>query len=200
MEKEPAPWRGRWRVRLGVAAEAPLVVEVGCGSGEWLVRWAEQQRGWGFVGVEGRGDRLWFGAHKAKQNNVKNVTLVWGRAEQLGEWFAPGEVDQVWVQFPEPHSAPGKQKRRLTSPRHMEIYRKILREGGTLHFKTDVPELLDYTLSTGRQMGFEVVEVNREYFRKRPDHLPHNLLTFYEERHLEHGKEIYYAQFTLQKK
>lgn len=140
---------------------------------------------------------MWFGARRAKQNNVKNVALIWGRAEQVGDWFAKGEADQVWVQFPEPFYKPSQEMRRLTSPRYISIFRAILKEGGTFHFKTDVPELLEYTLKACQEAGFEPIQVSTDYFRHRPHHLPHTLLTYYEERHLEHGREVYYAEFRL---
>ena len=138
----------------------PIVVEVGCGKGEYTIGLGEKFPGKNFVGIDIKGARIWVGSTYAIENNLTNVSFLRTDVLYLTDLFDENEVSEIWVTFPDPRPKDRDEKRRLTSLRYMTMYRSILQEEGWLKFKTDNTKLFDYTLEL---LQSEVKVRNLEY-------------------------------------
>ena len=173
----------------------PIVLEVGCGKGEYSVGLGELYPEKNFIGLDIKGARMWTGAKAAKEKGMKNVVFLRTHAEELESIFAPGEVSEIWITFPDPQMA--KARKRLTGTRFLSLYRKFLKEDGLIHLKTDSPFLYQYTA--------ELVKVNQLPVNVNTDDLYGvglddkilGIKTFYERQWLSRGKTIKYIQFSL---
>lgn len=125
----------------------PIVIELGCGRGEYTVGLAEVIRDANFIGIDIKGDRIWVGAGMAIEKNLENVAFIRSQIQFLDRFFEEGEVDKIWLTFPDPRPKDRDRKRRLTFPGYMERYKKVLKKDGWLHFKTDNTPLFEYTLN-----------------------------------------------------
>src|SRR3954468_5439933 len=124
----------------------PVVVELACGKGEYTVNLAQMFPDKNFIGIDYKGNRIWRGAKTALEDGVNNVAFLRMQIENLVDYFAPGEVDEIWITFPDPQPQLSREKKRLTSPRFLQMYRQILKPGGMIHLKTDNDQLYQYTL------------------------------------------------------
>ena len=173
----------------------PIVLEVGCGKGEYSVGLGELYPEKNFIGLDIKGARMWTGAKAAKEKGMKNVVFLRTHAEELESIFAPGEVSEIWITFPDPQMA--KARKRLTGTRFLSLYRKFLKEDGLIHLKTDSPFLYQYTA--------ELVKVNQLPVNVNTDDLYGvglddkilGIKPFYERQWLSRGKTIKYIQFSL---
>jgi tRNA (guanine-N7-)-methyltransferase len=188
--------RGQWGA-LHFGNAYPLIVELACGRGEYSLALARQNPGKNFIGVDIKGARIWKGATIAIQENLTNVAFLRTRIEQLGYFFAPGEISEIWITFPDPFPERDKVNRRLTSPRFLETFRSLLAPGGVVHLKTDDQGLYAFTLETlGNTNGAQVLYAEADIYRL--EQLPLEELevkTYYEARHLMAGKTIKYIRF-----
>lgn len=137
--------KGRWNQELFAQAQ-PLVVELACGYGEYTTGLAEVFPEKNFVGVDIKGNRLWRGSTDALDKGLGNAAFLRTRIQNLGDFFAPGEVDEIWITFPDPRPRGRDVKRRLTYPRFLQVYFDVLKPGGIIHLKTDSDILFQYTL------------------------------------------------------
>lgn len=142
LRDHPFEWRGRWHEFFG--NNNPIVVELGCGKGEYTVELARRNPECNYIGVDIKGARMYTGATEAQRSGMKNVAFLRTSIELLESFFAPGEVDTVWITFPDPQMK--KERKRLTGPRFLDLYRRVLRSGGRVNLKTDSPFLYEYTL------------------------------------------------------
>jgi tRNA (guanine-N7-)-methyltransferase len=124
----------------------PITVELACGRGEYTIGLAEQFPQRNHIGVDIKGDRIWKGSGWAIEKNLKNVGFLRTNVLMLMDFFQPGEIDELWITFPDPRPRKRDVKRRLTNPRFLEIYKPLIRPGGYLKFKTDNTALFNYTL------------------------------------------------------
>ncbi len=184
---------GKWRAHLNTAR---LVVEVGSGRGQFLAEYARVAKpNVGFVGIERKSVRVWSAVQLCRAYGVSaRIRFIIGDAQQIDQWFAPEEVDEIWIQFPDPVPSSGKWHRRLTALPFLEKYYRILKTDGTLHIKTDEDWFLDFTIVSIEQSPFHLVEIRRDLHRVRPSEGPLSLWTEYERQHVQHGREIYYVQ------
>ncbi len=137
--------RGQWRAQF-FENDRPLVLELACGYGEYTVGLGAAFPDRNFVGVDIKGSRIWKGASQARALGLTNVGFLRIKIQQLADLFAPGEVDEIWITFPDPRPKDRDEKRRLTHPRFLALYRTVMRPDGWLHLKTDNAALFDYTL------------------------------------------------------
>lgn len=185
---------GGWSERFG--KEGRLVLELGCGRGDYVLALAERFPDELFVGMDVKGARLWAGATRAKADGRGNVLFLRGRAERLEDYFAPGEVDSIWLTFSDPF--PGKEGRRLTASRFLEMYRRLLSSNGRVHIKHDDPDFFEYSLEALRGAGFTVERVvSSVHGRDCFDPLLTEIQTAYEKRHLAAGRTIFYAEASV---
>lgn len=148
--------RGHWREHFRMPG-AMLTLELGCGRGEYTVALAHRDSQGLFVGMDIKGARLWRGAKMSLEAQMPNVGFVRGRIETITRLFAPGEVDAIWLTFPDPRPKDHDAKRRLTHPRFLFLYQQLLAPGGQVHLKTDSRPLYDYTLALLQSLGAPVL-------------------------------------------
>ncbi|MDR2414096.1 MAG: tRNA 2-thiouridine(34) synthase MnmA [Odoribacteraceae bacterium] len=185
--------RGQWAARFG--NNNPVTLEIGCGKGEYTVGLAREFPGRNFIGIDVKGARLWSGATAAIAGGVHNAIFIRARVEELEQLFAPGEIDEIWITFPDPQMQ--KVKRRLTSARFLHLYGRVARPGATLHLKTDSHFLYHYTLALIAVNGLEIIEQTDDlHAGNRQDHA-RRLTTFYEQQWLARGKTIKYIHFAI---
>ena len=123
----------------------PLVLELACGKGEYAVGLGKLYPDKNFIGIDLKGNRIWVGAKKALQQNLKNVAFLRTQIDQVGDYFSANEVDSIWITFPDPQLRKSKAKKRLTHPKFLRIYQQFLTPGGLIHLKTDSPDLYEFT-------------------------------------------------------
>jgi tRNA (guanine-N7-)-methyltransferase len=136
---------GRWNPDF-FKNDHPIVLEVGCGKGEYTVGLAQRHPGRNFLGLDIKGERIWRGSTRAEEMGLDNVGFVRTRAEHIDAQFGPAELSEIWITFPDPRPRDRDIKRRLTSPRFLNLYETLLQAGGLVHLKTDNEPLYDYTL------------------------------------------------------
>ena len=123
----------------------PIVLELACGKGEYAVGLGNLYPDKNFIGIDLKGNRIWVGAKKALQQNLKNVAFLRTQIDQVGDYFSTNEVDSIWITFPDPQLRKSKAKKRLTHPKFLRIYQQFLIPGGLIHLKTDSPDLYEFT-------------------------------------------------------
>lgn len=187
------PLRGRWR-RDFFGNENPVVLELGCGKGEYTVGLGRRFTDKNFIGIDIKGARIWSGATAAMREGMNNVAFVRTSIELLEYFFAPSEVDEIWITFPDPQMK--KVNKRLTGTRFVEMYRRILAPGGIIHLKSDSPFLFAYTSMMADHNGLEIIERTGDlYATLAPDDPILNIRTHYEQQWLDRGLTIKYLSF-----
>lgn len=174
-----------------------IILEIGCGKGEYTVGMAQLFPDKNFIGVDIKGARLWKGSSLALENELNNVGFLRTFAEQLPEHFAEGEVSELWITFPDPRPKAGHEKRRLTSPRLMSIYKQFVKPGGLIHFKTDNLELFDYTLELLQQAGEKHLKFTHDLYNSDLQNYTLGIQTTYEKKFLALDMKINYLQFEV---
>lgn len=187
--------KGKWAPEQ-FENDHPITVELACGRGEYTVAMARENPARNFIGVDIKGARIWKGATIALEEGLKNVAFLRTRIEQLDLFFAEAEIDELWITFPDPF--PAKENRRLTSPHFIERYRKVLKPGGLLNFKTDATDLFDYSVEVlEADPQVDIQYLNRDIYAG-PLYMPElEIKTYYERMHLENQKTIKFLQCTL---
>jgi tRNA (guanine-N7-)-methyltransferase len=143
----PVDFKGHWRENH-FHNRNQLILELGCGRGEYTIALAQKQPAGNFIGVDLKGARIWKGAKFALESGLTNVTFLRCSIKFLSEYFAPGEIDEIWLPFPDPYPKREQAHKRLTAPSFLRIYENILKKGGVVHLKTDALGLYQYTLAT----------------------------------------------------
>ncbi|RMF51715.1 MAG: tRNA (guanine(46)-N(7))-methyltransferase TrmB [Bacteroidetes bacterium] len=151
------PPPGQWRARWALPPEAPLLLEIGCGTGEFAVWMAERYPAQLVIGLDRKADRLATGCHLAAQKGLPNIGFWHGDAFLVAEAFAPGEVTTIWLHHPDPYPKRRQEKHRLVHPRFLWQYARILASEGRLHLRTDAPGLYEYALDQLHQANWRVV-------------------------------------------
>ena len=194
---EETDLKGQWN-KKHFGNDHPITLELACGRGEYTLGLARMYPGRNFIGVDIKGARIWKGASTALLENLPNAAFLRTRIEQIAAFFAPGEINEIWITFPDPFLRKSKANRRLTSLPFLSAYRSILREGGLVHLKTDEPNLYHFTLEQlAAQDHFELGYKDDDIY-SRPQPFPElELKTYYERMHLQEGKTIKYVQFKL---
>ena len=188
------PLYGRWAEDF-FSRPSPLILELGCGKGEYTVELAGMFPEKNFLGVDIKGARIWKGAKHALENSLGNAGFLRTRIEFISSFFAPGEVEQIWLTFPDPQ--PGKARKRLTSPLFLNRYRNFMMQGGEIHLKTDSAGLYEYTLAVIRHNRLELLHSTRDLYGAGPPGDVLSIRTYYEKQFLSEGKPISYLRFRI---
>ena len=192
------PLKGKWHQEF-FKNNQPIVLELGCGKGEYTVGLAEKFPDKNFIGVDIKGARMWRGARTATDNMMKNVGFLRSQIELIDHCFSKGEVSEIWITFPDPHIKFRRRKKRLTSPSMLDKYRSILSNDALLHLKTDSQFLYGYTLGILEGLGCEILDSSYDIDRQKPDDELLKIRTNYEGIFREKGLPITYIKFQFNK-
>ena len=190
------PYKGSWRKDF-FKNKNPIVLELGCGKGEYTVHLAQRSPHINHIGIDIKGARFWRGAKTAIEQGYTNVCFIRMQVELIVQCFAEGEVDEIWITFPDPQIKYKRTKHRLTQPDLLKIYKTVLKSGGLIHLKTDSEFLFGYTLGVVSQMGVIKYAHHDIYNNSDAPDIATEIQTFYENQFLEKKKAISYMNFTL---
>lgn len=193
------PVKGKWNEFFKRESVDPgIVLELGCGKGEYTVELARRNPSGLYLGVDIKGARLWKGAKYVTEQGMTNVGFLRTKVEFITAFFAPGEVSEIWLTFSDPQYR--SENSRLSSPLFLERYRKFLSPGGVVHLKTDSRYLHEYTKAVCRANGLSVLCCTEDLYGERPESAPEiasGVQTFYENMFLDQGYKINYIEFRL---
>jgi tRNA (guanine-N7-)-methyltransferase len=191
------PYKGSWGKEFFTNGN-PLVLELACGKGEYTVNLAQLFPSKNFIGVDYKGNRIWRGAKTALEDGINNVGFLRIQIENLIEYFGPGEVDEIWITFPDPQPQLSREKKRLTSSRFLDMYRVLLKPGGYINLKTDNDALHAYTAEKIEDLGLKL-HIRTEDLYKSPyaDEVL-SIKTYYEKKYLQSSKNINYLKFSFE--
>ncbi len=190
------PHKGNWHKHFG--NNNPIVLELGCGKGEYTVGLARHDKNKNYIGIDIKGARFWRGAKTALEENLSNVLFIRTQIELIDLLFAEKEVSEIWITFPDPQIKYKRTKHRMTNALFLDKYKKILQSDGTVNLKTDSEFMHGYTLGLLHGLGMEVVYANHDVYKNEGS--PEEVLeiqTFYENQYLEKEKPITYIKFRL---
>lgn len=191
---EGFPYAGKWRDEF-FHRDCPLTVELGCGKGEYTVALSKANPDRNYIGVDIKGARMWSGARTVEDEKIPNAAFLRAEIENIDRFFSPGEVDEIWLTFPDPQMQ--KVRKRLTSTRFMSLYRNIMRPDGVINLKTDSPFLYEYTRRLVDLNGFEKLADTSDLYGEGLADERTSIKTFYEQQWLSRGKRIKLISFRL---
>ncbi len=189
-------WKGKWNSHF-FKNNNPIVLELGCGKGEYTLHLAQRNPEKNYIGIDIKGARFWRGAKTATEENVKNAAFLRTQIELIHHCFSKNEVDEIWITFPDPQIKFKRSKHRLTHPDFLANYKNILKTEGKIHLKTDSLFLFGYTLGILAHYG-TIIYAHHDIYNN--PHSPEDAIavqTFYEKMFLENKHPITYLQFTL---
>ncbi|WP_298063599.1 tRNA (guanosine(46)-N7)-methyltransferase TrmB [uncultured Rikenella sp.] len=191
------PLKGNWRKDF-FGNDNPIVLELGCGRGEYTVGLAAAHPEVNYIGVDIKGARMWRGAKTATEQGMGNVAFLRTRIEFIGSFFAPDEVDQIWITFPDPQMNKRRVNKRLTAPGFLERYAQFLKPEGIIHLKTDSGHLHEYTRAVLAANGITPTVCCNDIYGRRglADEAVLSIKTAYETRFLAEGLPITYLQWS----
>lgn len=212
--------KGNWHRDI-FRNDNPVILELGCGKGEYTVGLSDLFPGCNFIGIDIKGARMWRGAKTASEMQLKNAAFLRTRIEFINSFFASDEVDEIWITFPDPHPGKKNSNKRLTCPWFLNIYRNFLKDKGIMHLKTDNTELFNYTSMLAADNELEILFSSNDihsmdqgkmsvsgnvlpscenpFLKKQMSCGIHSIRTHYETIFLEQGKKIHYIAFRLEK-
>lgn len=190
------PLKGRWCKEL-FRNDRPLVLELGCGKGEYTTGLARTRPLNNYMGLDIKGARIWTGARTAHEEGLENVAFLRTRIDFIGSFFARGEVDELWITFPDPQEKLRRRKKRLTGANFLNKYRQFLKDGGRVHLKTDNTSLYLDTLALVTHNKLQVERKSNDIYREDWTDEVVSIQTYYEKRFLEEGLPITYLCFRL---
>jgi tRNA (guanine-N7-)-methyltransferase len=191
------PYKGQWSKDF-FKNDNPVVLELACGKGEYTVNLAVMFPDKNFIGIDYKGNRIWRGAKTAIEDGVNNVAFIRMQIETLTEFFAPGEVDEIWITFPDPQPQLSREKKRLTSPRFLNMYIEVLKQGGCVNLKTDNDGFYEYTAGKVKELNLkEHVNTADLYHSEYADEVL-SIKTYYEKKYLKDNKNINYLKFSFE--
>lgn len=193
--KEGFALKGKWNEEF-FKNDNPIVLELGCGKGEYTVGLAKKYPNKNFIGIDIKGARLWRGCKTSNEDSMTNVAFVRTHIQMIESYFAENEVSEIWVTFPDPQLK--KPNKRLTCERFLKLYKNILKQDGIVHLKTDSKELYDYTqdevlIPSKREILYSTADLYNSDFKEDVIEIQ----TFYESMYLKAGKPITYLKFRL---
>ena len=194
------PLKGKWRTEV-FKNQNPIVLELGCGKGEYSVGLAKSFPNKNCIGIDIKGARFWFGAKEAVEKNLNNVAFLRTQIELVDCFFDHDEVDEIWITFPDPQIKYRRTKHRMTHPDFLDRYKKILKKDGIVHLKTDSEFLHGYTLGLLQGQGHEIISAHHDIYGA-PEYEPgtpllREIKTYYEGLFSAKGKTITYLKFRI---
>lgn len=188
--------KGKWKAEV-FGNDNPLILELGCGKGEYTVGLARKHPNRSYMGLDIKGARIWKGAREAHDEGLENVAFLRTRIDFIESFFGKGEIDEIWITFPDPQEKKRRKKKRLSGSRFLNRYRKFLKHEGIIHLKTDNALLYEYTLELARYNGLHVIKSTDKLYETGWKDEALSIQTYYESRFREEGANIHYLQFRL---
>jgi tRNA (guanine-N7-)-methyltransferase len=197
LEKDQFSLKGNWNKDF-FKNDNPIVLELGCGKGEYTIGLSKQDSAKNFIGIDIKGARFWRGAKTAIEEDLENVAFLRTQIELIDRVFAENEVDEIWITFPDPQIKYKRTKHRLTNAEFLQKYKHILKAEGLVNLKTDSEFMHGYTLGLLHGEGHEILYSHHDIYKN--EYSPkavREIQTFYEKQYLDQGKSITYIQFRI---
>lgn len=194
--------RGKWKGEYFKNTK-PITLELGCGKGEYSIGLAKKYPDRNFIGVDIKGARMWRGAKTALDEEIENVAFLRTRIEFIASCFAENEVDEIWITFPDPRPKDKHEKKRLTSPPFVQLYKKLLKPNGIIHLKTDNDFFYNYSLEEALRNEYDILEATEDLYNEKIGEMDIDtreilsIKTHYETIFKEKGHIIHYLKFVL---
>jgi tRNA (guanine-N7-)-methyltransferase len=192
------PVKGKWKQEI-FRNQNPVILELGCGRGEYTTGLAEMSPQNNYIGVDIKGARMWRGARTAHEKNISNAAFLRTRIEFTGSFFAEDEVDEIWLTFPDPQPGKKNSNKKLTCPWFLNLYRSFLKNNGIIYLKTDNEELFNYTRSLAEKNNLPVLRATSDLYKEYHEDKILSIRTHYEDIYLKEGRKIHLLSFTLPK-
>ncbi len=196
------PMKGKWREQF-FKNNHPIILELGCGKGEYSVGLGKKYPNNNYIGVDIKGARMWRGAKTVQEEGIENVGFLRTRIDFIDSFFAPGEIDEIWITFPDPQPRKNRARKRLTGPMFIERYQKFLKPGGLVHLKTDSDFFFEYTLEQIEAHSYPLLEHTFDLYGEKINDLDAdtreilNIKTHYETLFSAKGFKIKYLKFNI---
>lgn len=191
----PENMAGHWHAHF--QNQQPITLELACGKGEYAVGLSQLYPQRNFIGVDLKGNRIWVGAKKARQQNLANVAFLRTQIDRIAEYFAPGEVEEIWITFPDPQLRISKSKKRLTHPKFLRMYQQFLQPGGRINLKTDSPDLYNFTRKVIGMYGCTLHEDADNIYAQPQLKEELKIKTHYESLDIAGSNRVHYLCFSL---
>jgi len=190
--------KGKWKQEV-FQNDNPLILELGCGKGEYTIGMARHFPGKNFIGVDIKGARMWKGAKASHDEKILNAAFLRTRIELISSFFGPDEVDEIWITFPDPQPTERRKKKRLSGSLFLSQYQGFLTDNGIVHLKTDSDLLYGYTLDLIKNNNQEILFSTSDLYHSDILDDILDIKTYYELKFLETGSNINYLKFRLKK-
>jgi tRNA (guanine-N7-)-methyltransferase len=177
----------------------PITLELACGKGAYTLAFAGKYPNRNFIGIDIKGPRLWSGCVGAQERKLSNVAFLRTEILDLARFFAKGEVEEIWITFPDPFLENSRINRRLTSTKYLAIYKSIIKDGASIHLKTDSTPLFDFSLKSFIKNKYVIEEKTYDVYEDEKRHEDIYIKTDYERKHLADNRVIKYVKFSLAK-
>ena len=191
----PQGMKGKWKDHF--KNDHPITLELACGKGEYTVGLAQLYPERNFIGIDIKGNRIWVGAKKALHQELYNVAFIRTQIDKITDYFVDGEVQEIWLTFPDPQLRTSKAKKRLTHPKFLRLYRQVLQEDGKIHLKTDSPHLYDFTKLIISMHDLPLLDDMNDVYAIDSRREELNIKTHYEGLDIANSNRIHYLQFSL---
>lgn len=193
----PKDMKGKWKTFFNNTN--PVTLELACGKGEYAVGLGRLHKERNFIGLDIKGNRMWVGAKSALEEGLNNVAFIRTQIEKITDYFAGGEVAEIWITFPDPQLRAGKAKKRLTHPRFLRLYQAIMGSNGVVNLKTDSPNLYNFTKEVIYFFGLTVLADLNDVHSATEITQDLQIKTHYEKLDIAQSNRIHYLKFSLNK-
>jgi tRNA (guanine-N7-)-methyltransferase len=194
MLDELPPLKGNWNKEV-FKRDAPIVLELGCGRGEYTIGLSKNDPSKNYIGVDIKGARLWRGAKTSHEEQLTHVAFIRTTIEFIYHFFSPHELSEIWITFPDPQPGLQREKRRLTHPNFLGMYQRLLKSGGVLHLKTDSDSFFEYTNEMLQSYEGELLFSTADLYASPPPGFDLGIKTTYEQKFLSKGMKISFLSF-----
>ena len=193
----PKEMKGQWKKFF--QNTNPVTLELACGKGEYAVGLGRLHPEKNLIGLDIKGNRMWVGAKKALDEGLANVAFIRTQIDKITDYFAEGEIADIWITFPDPQIRVGKAKKRLTHPRFLRLYQKIMESMGTVNLKTDSPDLYNFTKNVINLFGLDLLQDISDVYGQEEVNIDLKIKTHYEKLDIAKSNRIHYLKFSLNK-
>ncbi len=191
----PENMQGKWKDFF--KNNNPVILELACGKGEYTVGLAELYRAKNFIGIDIKGNRMWAGAKLALTKKIANAAFLRTQIDKIDQYFTEGEIDEIWITFPDPHLRRSKARKRLTHPKFLRLYKKFLKRGGIIHLKTDSPDLYQFTKTVIELNECKIITDSNDLYKNKDISEELKIKTHYERLDIAKSNTIFYLSFAL---